>query len=75
MKEGLLEYYSRYADWSVVSPGSSCLPLIVSISTARESDIEYMITTGTAAVDKFSSYAIVIASLKLPAGINIKASM
>jgi len=45
------------------------------MSTARASDIEYMLTTGTAPVDKFSAYAVVIASLKLPAGINIKAGM
>ena len=46
-----------------------------SISTARASDVKYMLTTGTAAVDKFSSYAIVIASLELPAGFDVKPGM
>jgi len=46
-----------------------------SISSARASDVEYLLTTGTTVVDNFTSYAVVIASLKTPAGINVKASM
>jgi len=37
--------------------------------------MEYSLTAGTAAVDSLTSYAVVIASLKLPAGVTVKAGM
>jgi len=49
--------------------------LFYSVSIARTSDIEYSLTAGTAVVDSLNSYAIVIASLKLPAGVTVRAGM